>query len=287
MKKLFTLFFICILSLTIISATADIAVTLLNQDPDPVGQGNVVEVRFKIENEESETLNDVEIEILPKFPFSLYTGDAITKIGKLRASQTGADAVIVDYKLKVDSTAVEGDNEIELLVRYGSSVYSYTNDEFMIDVSEYNIPELKVYLRDTDILQPNSKGSITVEIANVDEADIKFLQLSLLPHEDYTLLSSSNYVYLGDVDSDDTESEDFEIFVQDVKDGEVTIPILLQYEDEEEAEYEQEFELSFSVYDSGELSKYGLKKKSYTLMVIVIIILLILGYFYWKKRKKR
>ena len=187
MNKLFALFFVFLLSIALVSATADITVTLLNQDPDPVGQGNVVEARFKIENQESETLENVEIEILPKFPFSLYTGEAVTKIGKLRASQTGADAVIVDYKLKVDSAAVEGDNEIELLVRYGSDIYSYTNDEFMIDVSEYNIPELKVYLRESNILQSNSRGAITIEIANVDEADIKFLQLSLRYHQHHRL----------------------------------------------------------------------------------------------------
>ena len=140
---------------------------LLNQDPDPVKQGEVVEVRFKIENDKSETLYDLEVEIIPQFPFTLYSGDAIKKIGKLRASQTGADSVIVDYKLKVDSNAIEGDNEIELVVRSGYLTYSYTNNEFMIDVQEYNIPELKLYLRETDIFESNSKGTITIEIANI------------------------------------------------------------------------------------------------------------------------
>jgi hypothetical protein len=282
------LFLVFFLSLTLISADAPhITTTLLNQDPDPVGQGQTVEVRFKIENDGAQTLEDIEVEILPNYPFALYSGDAIRKLGKLRAGQTGADAIIVDYKLRVDSAAVEGDNEIELVVRSGRVEVSYTQDEFMIDIGEYNIPELKVYLRETDIVQPNSKGSITVEIANVDKADVKFLQLSLLPSEDYKLLSSSNYVYLGDVDSDDTESEDFDIFVQNVKGGEVNIPVLLQYKDVEEAEYEQEFEIIFSVYEQDELSKYGLNQRNYTLIVIVILILLVIGYIYWKKRKKR
>ena len=288
MKKLILLFLILFLSLTIVSAydTSKVKVTLLNQDPDPVGQGQVVEVRFKVENTRSETFENVEVEILPEFPFSLYTGDAVTEIGKLRAGQTGADAVIVDYKLKVDSEAVEGDNEIELLLRVGSNIYSYVDDQFMIDVEEYNLPEIKVYLRETDIIQSNSKGTITIEVANVDKADVKFLQMTLLPTDDYNLLSASNYVYLGDVDSDDTESEDFEIFVSDV-DGQVSIPVLLQYEDIEEIEHEEKFEINFNVYDSGELSKYGLQKRSYTLTVIVVIVILIVVYFYWKKRRKK
>ena len=289
MRKIFlSLFIVCFLSLAIISAAAPhITVTLLNQDPDPVGRGEVVEVRFKIENDEFQSLYDVEVEILPSYPFTLYTGEAVRHIGKLRAGQTGADAIIVDYKLKVDKDAVEGDNEIELIVRTGKLDFSYTQDEFMIDVEEYDAPKIKPYLRDTDILQPNSKGTITIEIANIDEADIKFLQLNLLPSEDYKLLSSSDYVYLGDVDSDDTESEDFDIFVKEVKDGKVNIPILLQYEDVDEKEYREEFKITFDVYSSSELSKYSLKKRSYTATIIVIIILGIIGYFYWKKRKKR
>ena len=282
------IFFLLLANTSFILAEApDIDVTLLNQDPDPAKQGEIVEVRFKIENIGTSTLEDVEIHVLPSYPFTLYSGTAIRKLGKLPASQTGADAIIIDYKLKVDERAIEGETELELSVKLGNQIFMYDDNEFLIDIEEYDTPEIRVYLRETDILQPNSKGTITIEIANVDEADIKFLQLTLLPSEDYKLISSSNYVYLGDVDSDDTESEEFDIFVKDVEEGKVNIPILLQYENSDETEYEEEFEIVFDVYTSGELSKYGIKKRSYTATIIVIIILAIIGYFYWKKRKKR
>jgi len=286
MKKII-LCLVLVLFLTTISAAApEIKITLLNQDPDPVAQGDVVEARFKIENQGSETYYDVEVEILPKYPFTIYSGEAIQNIGRLRAGQTGADAVILGYKLRVDEFAVEGENEIELEVRTGDLGFSYTQDEFTIDVEEYDIPEIKAYIRETDILQSNSRGTITIEIANVDEADIKFLQLTLLPSTDYELLSSSDYVYLGDVDSDDTESEDFDIYLRNVK-NQATIPILLKYENTDEKEYEKEYELTLDVYDSRELSKYGLKETNYTLVVLVIIIILgVIGYLYLKKRKK-
>ena len=270
----------------ILAETADIEVTLLNQDPDPANQGEIVEIRFKVENLGGETKDNTIIELLPKYPFSLYTGTAERNIGKLRAGQTGADAVIVDYKIKVDEHAIEGDNEIELQVKIGSQIYSYVDNQFTIDIEEYDIPEIKVYLKETNIFQSNSKGIVTLEIANVEEADVKFMQLTLLPSDDYILLSSSNYVYMGDIDSDDTESEDFEIFIKDVKDGEVNIPVLLQYEDIDEGEYEKQFNVIFNVYSSSELSKYVLKERSYTGTIAVIIILVLFGYYYWKKRKK-
>ena len=104
------------LSLSLASAQASIPqikVTLISQDPDPVAPNDVVEARFKIENGGAATSNDVFMQILPEYPFSLYSGDAVQDIGKLRAGQTGADAIIVRYKLKVDKYAQKGDNEIK------------------------------------------------------------------------------------------------------------------------------------------------------------------------------
>ena len=64
----------------------DIQVTLLNQDPDPVQPGDVVEVRFQVQNKLSETTDDVYIEILPEFPFSMYSGESVRNFAHLKHS---------------------------------------------------------------------------------------------------------------------------------------------------------------------------------------------------------
>jgi len=269
----------------ILAGAPDIDVTLLNHDPDPAEQGKIVEVRFKVENLGISTTEEVELEILPSYPFSLYSGDTVRKLGKLPASQTGADALIVDYKLKVDEGALGGDTEIELLVREGSSVRFYNDNQFLIDVQEYTTPKLKAYIKENTILKPNTKGTITIELANVDVTDVKFLQFYLLPSEDYELISSSNYVYMGDVDSDDTESEDFEIFVKDAE--EVSIPVRVEYQDSNENNFEQEYNLSFKIYSSSELAKYGLKENGYALYIVIIIAIIIIWYIWKRKKNKR
>jgi len=292
MKKILTLFLTALIllsCLSVISATTpEIKVTLLNQDPDPVQQGDTVELRFKVENLGGETTDDIEIEILPKYPFSLYTGESSINIGKLRAGQTGADSAIVIFKLKVDSKAVQGDNEIELQVKSsGSLLYSYINNEFLVKVSDYTEPDLRVYIRENTVLLPNSKGTITIEVANVDITDVNFLQFTLMPGEDYQLLSSSGYVYMGDIDSDDTESEDFEIFVRDAKDGKIIIPVKLEYQDSTENKFVNEYSLEFNVYSSSELSKYGLVQKGYWGYLLLVVIIGIIAWYLWKKRKHK
>ena len=91
MKKILILFLTALILLSCVSfvssalpsVVSQVRVTLLNQDPYPVQQGDTVELRFKIENLGGETTNDIIIEILPKYPFSLYTGEASINIGKL------------------------------------------------------------------------------------------------------------------------------------------------------------------------------------------------------------
>src|SRR3989344_4134469 len=96
-------------ALTIVSSddpvstiSAQLSFILLNQDPDPVRPGDVVEVRFKLENDAQETYSNVEVEILPEYRFTLYSGTGLKNLGKIRASQTGRDAIILSWKLKVD-----------------------------------------------------------------------------------------------------------------------------------------------------------------------------------------
>jgi hypothetical protein len=277
------------LSLVVGDAAPDISITLLNQDPDPVKRGDVVEVRFKIENIGSETLDNIFMEVLPKKPFTLYGGSPVKTIGKLRSSQTGADAAIVDFKLKVDEDAAAGENELEVKLTSGAIEYIYDSNEFLIDVEEYNLPGIKAYVRESSILQAGDRGKVVIEIANTDLGDAKFAQLTLEETEDYQILSSSNYIYLGDIDSDDTESEEFEIYVDPDVGNKLEIPVLIQYQDNNEVNHEMELVLELRIFNSGELKTLGFEGSSMVVPILLIILVVLAGLIYWhlRMRKKR
>jgi hypothetical protein len=265
----------------------NIKVTFLNQDPDPVYPGDTVEVRLKIENNGSQTSDDVIITFGEQYPFKLYSGSAIRNVGQLRAVQTGADAVIVDYIIKVDDNAEEGENELKLRVQMGDRRWIYEDSQFTIDVAEYDRPDIKAYIRESQILKAGEKGDIVIEVANTDVGDAKFLQLTLLPSEDYNVLSSSEYVYLGDVDSDDTESESFSIYVSPKANGKVTFPVKVEYQDSNEKKYEKNYNLKLNIFSEDELLTFGLRKKDNTTVVIAVILILVIAFFVWRRLKKR
>ncbi len=413
MKKISFLFFALLFfsfSLPFVKAssltTSELRVTLLSQSPDPVEPGQIVTLKFKVENLGRESAVDNLVKIIPKFPFTLYGDSAEKNIGKLRAGQTGADAAIVEFKLKVDEKAVEGDTEIELMVQVDQDTWkSYTNNEFLVNIqtqdavlditsitfepeqiapgdttqvtfliknladsllkdvhfklnfdddelplapyhssSERIIPQLQsdyqksltfnliadpdaspglyklpltityndekgksyslsdilaviiggkpkinAYIKKSSVLQPNQEGTLTLEIANVGPIGIKFLEVFLLPSDDYQLITPSDYFYIGDVDSDDTESEEISLFIN--KNVETLhFPIQLKYYDANNQPYQQNFALEMNLYSSSQLKKFGVLKTSYTWLYLLIVIFAVVGYFFYRhyhKKKKQ
>lgn len=281
-------FFALIVSLVSAAETSSVRVSLINQDPDPVQQGNVVELKFRVENLGAETLNDVQVEILPKYPFSLYSGDASVNIGKLKSSESGADAAIISYKLRADEKSAKGDNEIELRVKVGPSAWLYyTKNEFLVRVSSINASDIKLYLRDSTITRANIRGTVNFGLANTNSGDASFVQMTLLPSDDYEILSPSNYFYIGDMASDDTESQEVELFVKGEGKEKIILPIKLQYKDPDDMKYEKTFDVELRLYDSAELKKFGFVKTSSMASISVVLLLVLIALIWWYRRRKK
>lgn len=379
----------------------ELSVTLLSQEPDPVEPGQIVKVKFKIENAGKETDQDVYVKIVPRFPFTIYNDEEIKKIGKLKAAATGADAAVVEFRLKVDPEAVEEDTELELQLQMGAAAISYTADQFLINIQTHDAvlditsvtldpeqiapgetavvsimvknladsllkdikfklelgdsslplapyqssserriaqletnfqnslnfgliaspeaqpglykipvnitysdeqgnsyrledvlavtigetPKLRLYIKKSTVQQAGKAGKITFEIANAGSSDLKFVEMILQPSEDYDLVSTTNYYYLGDIDSDDTESEEVDVYVHGWQD-ELTIPVQLKYADANNKPFQQQFELKLQLYSGSKLKKFGVIPSSSTGFFILLIILIVGGIFIYRKYKK-
>ncbi len=409
MKKLIILLLISIFLISVIQVTAissdspQIKVTLMSQDPDPVEPGQIVTVKFKVENNGSQTSKDVIVKLMPQFPFTIYGDTAEKNIGKLKALATGADAAIVEFKLKVDDNAVEEDTELELAAYMGDSGISYTNNEFLIDIQTHDAvlaitdistepspiapgstgkvsimvkntadsllkdikfkldmsgssipiapyqssserliaqlnsnfqqtltftviaepdaasglykvpinisyndekgnsyaqtdvlavvigerPKINVYIKKSTVMKAETAGRVTLEIANSGNTDIKYAELQLQPSDDYQLVTTHDYFYLGNIDSDDTQSEDIDIYVAGDIDK-ISIPVQLKYVDANNQPFQQTFDLELNLYTSSELKKFGIETSSKAWIYVVIVLIIIggfLGYkYYWKKR---
>jgi len=380
--------------------TSQIEVTLINQEPDPAEPGNYVDARFKLDNNGSEEARNVEIEILPQYPFSLDPGrEALRSAGTLQSMQRGDVGVIAKYRLRIDKNAVEGENEIKIRYRIDKGVW-IEPEEFFIDVqtndailainsvsvdkeffepgssgilrigivneadslvkdvkarldlgnipfvplgstnekSVYQIdarkthefsfellakpeaesgvyqvplrisysdelnkgyikngtigiivnakPDLSITLDDSEIHQRGKSGDVVVKVVNKGVTDIKFVNMKLMASETYRILSTDE-VYLGNIDSDDFETADFKLFVEKSNKDEVILPLILEYKDANNNDYEDQINLKLVLYSASEAKKFGLEKENGFVGILIVIVIVAVGIYYYRKRIRK
>ncbi len=99
-----------------------VRILLSSQNPDPVEQGDSVDLRFRFENNGSATVDGIEVELVPKYPFSI-SEPSIKSIGSLDAKQKGVDAIVIKYSVHVDESVDEGNYGIFLKYRIGKGIW--------------------------------------------------------------------------------------------------------------------------------------------------------------------
>src|SRR3989338_11090752 len=366
--------------------TSQIEVTLINQEPDPAEPGNYVDARFKLDNNGSEEARNVEIEILPQYPFSLDPGrEALRSAGTLQSMQRGDVGVIVKYKLRVDKNAVEGENEIKIRYRIDKGVWiepeeffvkiqthdailsvdsvsvdkktlepgsssavkiklSNKADSVLEDIkaklnlgglpfiplgstnekSIYKIdskgsyefdfellanpdaasgvyqvplkivysdelgktyfknstlgfvvgakPDLSVTLDTTEVYEAKKPGEVVIKVVNKGVTDIKFANVRLMSSKDFRILSNDED-YLGNIDSDDYETAEFKIYVENKKDKKIILPISIEYMDANNNEYKTEMNIEMPLYSTSEAKRFGLVNGNGTVGFFIAVLI--------------
>ncbi len=150
-------------------------------------------------------------------------------------------------------------------------------------------PDLSVNIDSTTIYQRGSTGDVTIKIVNKDVNEIKFLNIELAESGNYRITSPSE-VYVGNIDSDDYETAEFTLFVENKKSGEILLPITLEYRDGNNREYKDNIKLKLPLYGTSEAKQLGLVEGNGKVGFIVIIVIVVAGLFIyrrWRKRKKK
>ena len=271
------------------STIGDIAILESKYDPAPAEPGNYVSLWVSVQNWGNDDLRDVCLRIKPEFPFYLDPWDnGIECIGILGAFKDKE----IEFKLKVDEGAIEGDNTIDIVWCDDSKCQTeYKTKTVTINVKTGGSPDMLTILEDSDVFLPNSKGEATMGIINKGKLDIKFMTVTLQPSEDYEILSPDK-LYIGELDSDDSDSAEFTLYMNAGKKlmgvEIITLPVKFEYSDANYKQYTEQRNIPLKVYSSTDAKKYGLVQTSSGVMYFVgLMIFIAIGYFGWKWWKKR
>ena len=191
------------------------------------------------------------------------------------------------FTLIAEPDATSGLYKVPINLTYNDEKGTSYHVEDILVVLIGETPQVRAYVKKSTVLEPGTAGKITLEIANSGSTDVKFMELELLPSEDYQLVSTRDYFYLGNIASDDTQSEEIDIYLnKGIK--KALIPVQLKYTDGNNHAYQQIFDLEMNTYSSSKLIRFGVKQGSSSWIFIFLILLAAGGFFgyrYYKKKK--
>src|SRR3990167_6118036 len=211
-----------------------LVVNLLNQEPDSVEPGEIVTLKFQIQNNGTATTDDVLVELLPSYPLSIYDSKNIINIGKLRAGLSGSDALIVEFKLKVDENAVEKEELVDVRVTYGTFVRIYK--DFPVDIQTRDV-ELVVrgIHTEPELVSPGEDFKLKLTLSNNADSLLRNInvKLNLSASVPFVPTQSTAEEYLYQINSNTQRSVTFEMTaLPDAAGGLYKIPLKVSYTDE-------------------------------------------------------
>lgn len=178
MKKMILSIVLFLVILTYVQAveyeSPVIKVTLLNQDPSPARAGDTAEIRLRVENTGGGTVENLELEILQNYPFTVIDGSALQNFGTLYAYQTAKNYINTQYKLKIDKDAVKGKHELK--IRYSFDNQEWVTVSFNIEVTSKEFAQI-IYV-DRAKVEPGIETEMKFTITNIGSAPLQNMVFS-------------------------------------------------------------------------------------------------------------
>lgn len=241
-----------------------IDVDLASQDPDPVEPGKIVEISFKLDNK-GKLANDVIFEVMPAFPFSILPGESAVKdIGTLGTAQDTDRSVFVKYKLKVDQSAVDGNQEFKVRYKSDDSESWTTIDNITITVqSKEAILSVEKFAAVPETVAPGSKTRLAVSLKNHANSLLKDIKLTLDlgksgdEETPFAPVGSTNEKVIPFIDAQAASAIEFNLIADpDAKSKVYKVPLKLQYSDVLNKNYSKTLTLALVVGVEPDISVY-------------------------------
>lgn len=160
------------------SALADtgpvIKVTLLNQDPNPARAGDTAKLNFMVENSGDGPAQDVQVELLQDYPFTVINGEPVQNLSTLYPFQTGNNQLTVSYDVKIGSEALRNSYPLRLRYRYADNEWAVV--EFNIHIVNNQFAQI-IYV-DKAKIEPGKETPLKFTINNVGSAPLQNLVFS-------------------------------------------------------------------------------------------------------------
>lgn len=271
MKILSTLFFILLMAYLV---TAQVAIQSFDTIPSKVLPGEKLKLRINLENVGDNDINNILVKLdLVQVPFAPLVSSTEQVIAEINDN----DEKTIVFELVALPNAESQIYKVPVEVSFGE------NKKISLISLEVNAKvNIDVILDSTDIKKVNNQGKVILKFVNNGLTQIKFLKVTLEENPAYEILSAKS-IYIGEVDVDDFESEEFTVISNS---NNPQLFFTLEYRDFNNKEFKEAKRINLNIYTEEEARQLGLVKDNFNwIFVALILVNIILIYFYRRKKK--
>jgi len=272
MKKLILL---ALVLLAIPLVSAQVAVQSFSASPEKVLPGDHVELKITLENVGNDDVRDVLVALdLSQVPFAPLRSSSEKIIDRIR----DGDEETVLFELVALPDASSQIYKIPVRISYNE-----TSKSSLISLEVSAEAKLDVIMEDSEIIKVNDQGAVTLKFINNGLTQIKFLKVTLQDSMYYEILSPKT-LYIGEVDVDDFETEEF-VIISKAKNPRLVLN--LEYTDSNNNEFRETRDISLNVYTLEEAKHLGLVKGNFSSFWIIIVVIVIAFVLYRIFKRKK
>lgn len=249
---------------------------------ESMAPGTTVSLSMQVSNMGGAAADDVSVTLDVSDPFTVIKSSE-KYIGDIKSRETKN----IEFEIMVDADADIKAYKLPLTIGYfdPAGVKQEAGKEIGVQVT--GKPEIKVTLDEADFFTAGSKGTVSINVINKGFADVRFLNLKLLPTDDYAVLSKDE-VYIGNLDSDDTDSEEFEIQVKQVPAGKIPLTVKVTFKEKNSnVDHNESMEAELTILSKAEYAQKNPTNGSTTLLITaigaligIVVLILVLWFIY-------
>ncbi len=269
------------LSINVRAIESNLGIASLKSNPEKIPAGSEAELELKLKNSATSYMRDVAVRLdLSNTPFTPLETSSEKRIGQLSPGQEAN----MKFKIIVDTNAESKPYKIPAVLTYLDDQNNKFSRNDSIGLLVYSEPELDFNIDDSKIFRKKDTGEVIISVSNIGPSKVKFINLEVLPSEDYKVIGN-NKIYLGNLDPDDFQTASFKIYA-----GKDNPKILLKvgYKDAYNEYFFKDVELGLKTYSGREAAAYGLIKPEFGVLqwVFLIVALTFLYHVYRGLRGK-
>lgn len=239
--------------------------------------GKSVTLYFNLNNEGMGNAKDITVSLPQTSNFITSESSGEFFIDNLASGESKT----LTFPITVSPSAIIGTATLPVKLSYydetRTNVYNDTKQIGALIKGKYNFI---VTVDSQDVLTTDTSGSITIKIANAGNEQADFLAVKVIPPNSIDI--SPSYVYVGNLNSDDYDSEKLSMNVGSVSPGNYPISLQLTYKDSFGNPYSEIYSVNAQVSTKAEYSMMHPSSPS-SLLIIVVVIVIIGVIIIWRK----